>query len=72
MSYGCGLAPAAAAQGLAAMKVMMGPEGKQRVLQLANNNRYFRERLKQMGLIVYGNDDSPIVPMMVYLVSQLT
>lgn len=30
------------------------------------NTRYFRKRLKQMGFIVYGSDDSPVVPIMIY------
>ena len=28
--------------------------------------RYFRQRLQQLGCVVYGHDDSPVVPMMLY------
>jgi hypothetical protein len=40
-------------------------------VQLAHNTRYFRRRLKQMGLIIYGNDDSPVVPLLVYMFSKI-
>ncbi|KAK6029388.1 hypothetical protein OSTOST_04500, partial [Ostertagia ostertagi] len=37
-----------------------------RIEQLARNARYFRLRLKQLGFIVYGSDDSPVVPVLLY------
>lgn len=37
-----------------------------RIERLFRNARYFRLRLKQMGFIVYGSDDSPVVPIMLY------
>lgn len=40
--------------------------GQRRIAQLARNTQYFRRRLKQLGFIVYGNDDSPVVPMLIY------
>jgi hypothetical protein len=40
-------------------------------MQLARNTRYFRQRLKQIGLIIYGNDDSPVVPLLVYMFSKI-
>ena len=39
--------------------------------QLARNTRYFRRRLNQIGVIIYGNEDSPVVPMLVYLFSKI-
>jgi serine palmitoyltransferase len=42
-----------------------------RINQLAENSKYFRQRLKSMGFIVFGNDASPVVPMMVYLPSKM-
>lgn len=41
--------------------------GIRRVRQLAENTRYFRARLKEMGFIIYGNDDSPVVPILLYM-----
>lgn len=39
-------------------------EGIKRIEQLAWNSIYFREKLIQMGFIVYGNKDSPVIPLM--------
>jgi len=47
-------------------------DGARRVRQLARNITYFRQRLRQMGFIVYGNDDAPVVPLMLYLPSKVT
>lgn len=41
--------------------------GIRRIRQLARNTRYFRARLKEMGFIIYGNDDSPVVPLLLYM-----
>lgn len=41
--------------------------GLKRIKQLEWNTHYFRERLIQMGFIVYGERDSPVVPLMLYL-----
>uniref|UniRef100_A0A667YS04 Serine palmitoyltransferase, long chain base subunit 3 n=1 Tax=Myripristis murdjan TaxID=586833 RepID=A0A667YS04_9TELE len=35
--------------------------------QLAENTKYFRARLKEMGFIIYGNDSSPVVPILLYM-----
>lgn len=57
------------------MRIIMGldgtDEGKQRIEQLARNTIYFRRRLEQMGVITIGHDNSPVVPMMVYLFSKI-
>lgn len=37
-------------------------EGQIRLQRLAFNSRYLRLGLKRLGFIVYGHDDSPIVP----------
>ncbi|KAL1983474.1 hypothetical protein VTN96DRAFT_10295 [Rasamsonia emersonii] len=41
-------------------------EGKERLQRLAFNSRYLRLGLKRLGFIVYGHDDSPIVPLLLY------
>nr|XP_001398841.2 serine palmitoyltransferase 2 [Aspergillus niger CBS 513.88] len=41
-------------------------EGRERMQRLAFNSRYLRLGLKRLGFIVYGHDDSPIVPLMLY------
>ena len=40
--------------------------GKRRISQLAWNCRYFRRRLVEMGFIIYGNCDSPVVPLLLF------
>jgi serine palmitoyltransferase len=41
--------------------------GQKRIQQLARNVRYFRRQLVDMGFIVYGNDTSPVVPVMIFM-----
>ncbi|CAG2120279.1 unnamed protein product, partial [Medioppia subpectinata] len=42
-----------------------------RLKRLHENTVYFRQKLKQLGYHLDGNDDSPVVPLMVYLESYL-
>ncbi|KAL9081598.1 MAG: hypothetical protein Q9159_007214 [Coniocarpon cinnabarinum] len=41
-------------------------QGEERLQRLAFNSRYLRLGLKRLGFIVTGQDDSPIVPLMLY------
>ncbi|KAF2083973.1 putative serine palmitoyltransferase 2 [Saccharata proteae CBS 121410] len=41
-------------------------QGEERLQRLAFNSRYLRLGLKRLGLIVYGHDDSPIIPVLLY------
>ncbi|KAK2770539.1 serine palmitoyltransferase component [Onygenales sp. PD_12] len=41
-------------------------EGEERLQRLAFNSRYLRLGLKRLGFIVYGNDDSPIIPLLLF------
>ncbi|KAL3451235.1 pyridoxal phosphate-dependent transferase [Aspergillus insuetus] len=41
-------------------------KGKERLQRLTFNSRYLRLGLKRLGFIVYGHNDSPIVPLMLY------
>ncbi|KAF1814879.1 serine palmitoyltransferase [Eremomyces bilateralis CBS 781.70] len=54
----------------AALKMISGEihqgEGRERLQRLAFNSRYLRLGLKRLGFIVYGHDDSPIIPIMLY------
>ncbi|NWX10712.1 SPTC3 palmitoyltransferase, partial [Caloenas nicobarica] len=69
--YATSMCPAVAEQIIRAMKCLMGldgtTQGLQRVRQLGRNTRYFRRRLHEMGFIIYGNDDSPVVPLLLYM-----
>ncbi|KAL2083299.1 hypothetical protein ACEWY4_021072 [Coilia grayii] len=69
--YATAMSPPITEQVIRAMKCIMGAdgtkEGLQRVRQLGENTRYFRSRLKELGFIIYGNRDSPVVPLLLYL-----
>ncbi|KAL0595504.1 Serine palmitoyltransferase 3 [Plecturocebus cupreus] len=39
----------------------------QKVQQLAKNTRYFRQRLQEMGFIIYGNENASVVPLLLYM-----
>lgn len=70
------MSPPVVQQIISSMNVIMGrdgtDQGRFRIQQLARNAIYFRRRLKQMGFIVYGNDDSPVVPVLFYLLTNIT
>lgn len=69
------MSPPVAAQIIAVLKILMGKDGtdkgKKTIERLARNTRYFRRRLAQIGVITYGNEDSPVVPILVYLYSKI-
>ncbi|EDV29943.2 uncharacterized protein Dana_GF18993 [Drosophila ananassae] len=73
--YAGSISPPIAQQILTSMKTIMGEDGsdtgRKKILQLARNTRYFRRRLAQLGVITYGHEDSPVVPMLVYLFSKI-
>uniref|UniRef100_A0A673N0U0 serine C-palmitoyltransferase n=1 Tax=Sinocyclocheilus rhinocerous TaxID=307959 RepID=A0A673N0U0_9TELE len=60
---------------ITSMKCIMGKDGTtiglSRIQRLAENTVYFRRRLQEMGFIIYGNNDSPVVPMMLYMPAKL-
>ncbi|XP_015436390.1 PREDICTED: serine palmitoyltransferase 2 [Dufourea novaeangliae] len=74
-AYAAAMSPPVAQQIITSMKIIAGEDGtndgKKRTKQLARNTRYFRRRLNQIGVIIYGNEDSPVVPMLVYLFSKI-
>lgn len=45
--------------------------GRERIRQLAENTLYFRKRLREMGFTIYGNQDSPVIPMMLYMPAKI-
>ncbi|KAJ5600434.1 hypothetical protein N7450_001501 [Penicillium hetheringtonii] len=52
-------------------KMMLG-QGQERLQRLAFNSRYLRLGLKRLGFIVYGHDDSPVIPLLVINPAKLT
>ncbi|XP_005185110.1 serine palmitoyltransferase 2-like [Musca domestica] len=73
--YAATMSPPVAQQIYTSMSIIMGVDGsdlgRRKINQLARNTRYFRRRLAQMGVITYGHEDSPVVPMLVYLFSKI-
>ncbi|XP_028677068.1 serine palmitoyltransferase 2 [Erpetoichthys calabaricus] len=73
--YATSMSPPVVEQIITSMKCIMGEDGttlgQERVQQLAENTRYFRRKLQEMGFIIYGNDDSPVVPMMLYMPAKI-
>lgn len=69
--YATSFSPPVVEQIIASIKCIAGEAGTtfgtQRIQQLAENVKYFRRRLKTMGFIIYGNEDSPVVPLMLYM-----
>ena len=47
--------------------IIHSKEGLNCVKTLARNSKYFRRRLQQMGFIVYGHDDSPVIPIILFM-----
>ncbi|CAJ0957003.1 unnamed protein product, partial [Mesorhabditis belari] len=68
--YSSPMSPPIAEQIYKSMSIIMGfdgtNDGEARIERLARNSRYFRLRLKQLGYIVYGSNDSPVVPVLIY------
>ena len=71
--YAMSVSPPVAMQVVAAMRQIMNREcaGLERIQRLADNSRYFRQRLQQMGLIVYGDDDSPVIPVLLIMPAKI-
>ncbi|XP_027778127.3 serine palmitoyltransferase 3 [Marmota flaviventris] len=73
--YATSMSPPIAEQIIRSLKLIMGldgtTQGLQRIQQLAKNTKYFREKLKELGFIIYGNDKSPVVPVLLYMPSKV-
>ncbi|TAQ87416.1 hypothetical protein B7494_g4235 [Chlorociboria aeruginascens] len=68
--YGESPTPPILMQILSALKIITGElvpgQGEERLQRIAFNSRYLRLGLKRLGFIVYGHDDSPIIPIVLY------
>lgn len=61
---------ASAQQALTSLRVMQGKDGttigREKIQQLKANATYMRQRLREMRLIILGQDESPVIPIMMY------
>lgn len=68
--YGETPSPAVLAQITTAIRMINGEicpgQGEERLQRITFNSRYLRLGLKRLGFIVYGHDDSPIIPLLLY------
>lgn len=73
-AYATAMPPAVCSQVIGSMRIIMGYDGstvgQTKISTLARNSQYFRRRLRQMGFIVYGDESSPVVPLMSFFVSK--
>ncbi|MCJ1480148.1 serine palmitoyltransferase component [Schaereria dolodes] len=62
--------PPVLAQISSSLRIIIGElasgQGEERLQRLGFNSRYLRLGLKRLGFIIYGNDDSPIIPLLLY------
>lgn len=68
--YATTMSPPAAQQALSALHVLQGRDGSDRgvrkIRELHDNSNFFRGRLREMGCEVLGDEDSPVMPIMLY------
>ncbi len=63
-SYATSMCAPVARQALTALRSLSADPT--RALTLARNARYFRRRLRQTGCLVYGSENSPVVPVLLF------
>jgi serine palmitoyltransferase len=70
MIFGETPTPAVLTQISTSLRIISGElvpgQGEERLQRLAFNSRYLRLGLKRLGFIIYGHDDSPIIPLLLY------
>lgn len=74
-NFGEGVPPPVLEQIISSLQVINGTinpgEGEERLQRIAFNSRYLRLGLKKLGFIVYGADDSPVIPLLLYLPAKM-
>ncbi|XWS43956.1 hypothetical protein CRYUN_Cryun15aG0003000 [Craigia yunnanensis] len=68
--YATSISPPAAQQIISSIKVILGKDGSnrgaQKLKQIRENSNFFRSELIKLGFEVLGDNDSPIMPIMLY------
>lgn len=74
-NFGEGVPPPVLEQIISSLSIIKGVinpgEGSERLKRIAFNSRYLRLGLKKLGFIVYGADDSPVIPLLLYLPAKM-
>ncbi|EXB54913.1 Serine palmitoyltransferase 2 [Morus notabilis] len=68
--YATSISPPAAQQIISSIKVILGEDGTsrgaQKLARIGENSNFFRSELQKMGFEVLGDNDSPVMPIMLY------
>ncbi|XP_022770823.1 long chain base biosynthesis protein 2a-like [Durio zibethinus] len=68
--YATAISPPAAQQIISSIKVILGEDGSsrgaQKLARIRENSNFFRSELQKMGFEVLGDNDSPVMPIMLY------
>jgi serine palmitoyltransferase len=74
--YSTSMPPAAAQQILSALTILMGEDGttigRDKVRQLRDNSNFFRQGLLDLGFQIFGDENSPVIPLMIYYPAKLS
>jgi serine palmitoyltransferase len=74
--YSTSMSPGCCKQILTSMGIIMGEdgtnEGINKIKQLHDNSNYFRRELVKRGFKITGDDDSPIIPLMLYYPAKIS
>ncbi|KAI9481331.1 MAG: pyridoxal phosphate-dependent transferase [Benjaminiella poitrasii] len=69
-SYAESISPPVIQQIISSMRIISGEDdtndGSNRIQTLADNSRYFSNALRRMGFIVYGDEGSPVIPLLLF------
>ena len=69
--YHNSMSPVVCQQIITALKIIKGEDGtnlgRTKLDSLISNSNYFRSEMKRLGLHVYGDMDSPIIPVLIYI-----
>lgn len=73
--YSASISPPACQQIISAMKIILGEDGtdlgKKKLQAIYDNANYFRDALRSKGFHILGQAGSPVVPLMLYLPSNV-
>jgi len=68
--YSTSMTPGAAQQILSALTILMGEDGttlgRDKVKQLREHSNFFRKGLVDRGFQIWGDENSPVIPLMLY------
>jgi len=74
-TYDISMSAPCARQIISALSVITGEDGtedgQRRITRLHDNSVYFRKRLREMGFVVIGEPDSPVIPMLLVYPSKI-